>query len=221
MLSLFKYGFKFAKIIDKVGCTALSLTSLCNQLFPNIFANNSTHYLLWGNLTRLHTAQRCQWHRCAKMTPLWLWPSYSRGSGLGWSTKFYFVFREIIFFISRNFVSRNITKFREIFVTKLKFSQVKIHFWILLHFNTTKKITLMSKIHKHVYISISVFSGTDPMIRICAKISRIRNTGKNFNKCWLKFILYVLNSKNLHNKTISRNNLHEISRNALVFEKIT
>jgi hypothetical protein len=36
-------------------------------------------------------------------------------------------------FISRNFVSRNMTKFREIFVTKLKFSQGKIHFWIFLH----------------------------------------------------------------------------------------
>jgi hypothetical protein len=83
---------------------------------------------------------------------------------LGWSTKFlcreisrniYFVFFEIIFLfseISRNFVSRNITKFREIsryFCTKLKFSQGKIHFWILLHFNTTKKITFMSKVHKY------------------------------------------------------------------------
>jgi hypothetical protein len=72
----------------------------------------------------------------------------------------------------------------------------------------------MSKIHKH------------------AKISRIRNTGKTFKKCLLKLILYVLNSKNLHNETIytkfremywylknlhnetiSRNYLYEISRN--------
>jgi hypothetical protein len=59
------------------------------------------------------------------------------------------------------------------------------------------------------------------MIRIRAKISRIRNTGKTFKKCWLKLILYVLNSKNLHNETISRNNLYEISRNVLVFEKFT
>jgi hypothetical protein len=40
------------------------------------------------------------------------------------SRNIYFVFREIIFFI----VSQNITKFREILVTKLKFSQGKIHF---------------------------------------------------------------------------------------------
>jgi hypothetical protein len=65
---------------------------------------------------------------------------------LGGSTKFlcreisrniYFVFREIIFFISRNFakfreisyreILRNFAKYREIFVTKLKFSQGKIH----------------------------------------------------------------------------------------------
>jgi hypothetical protein len=98
-------------------------------------------------------------------------------------------------------------------VPKLKFSQGKIHFWILLHFHATKKVTFMSKIHKHLYVSISVFSGTDPMIRIRAKISRIWNTGKTFKKCWLKLILYVLNSKNLHNETISRNNLYEISRN--------
>jgi chromosome segregation and condensation protein ScpB len=51
------------------------------------------------------------------------------------------------------------------------------------------------------------------MIRIRAKISRIRNTGKTFKKCLLKLIIYVLNSKNLHNETISRNNLYEISRN--------
>jgi hypothetical protein len=47
------------------------------------------------------------------------------------SPNIYFVFREIILFISRNFVSRNITKFCEIlrnFVTKLNFSQGKIHF---------------------------------------------------------------------------------------------
>jgi hypothetical protein len=56
---------------------------------------------------------------------------------VGWSTKFlcreilrniYFVFCEIIFFISRNFVSRNILKYRENFETKLKISQGKIHF---------------------------------------------------------------------------------------------
>jgi hypothetical protein len=58
----------------------------------------------------------------------------------------------------------------------------------------------MSKIHKHLYVSISVFPGTDPMIRIRAKISRIRNTGKTFKKCSLKLILYVLNSKNLQTK---------------------
>jgi hypothetical protein len=142
------------------------------------------------------------------------------------------LFREI----SYREILRNFAKYREIFVTKLKFSQGKIHFWILLHFNTTKKITFMSKIHKHLYVSISFFSGTDPMIRIRAKIFRIRNTGKTFKKCWLKLILYVLNSKNLHNEiiseiiytkfremywylknlhneTISRNNLYKISRN--------
>jgi hypothetical protein len=42
-----------------------------------------------------------------------------------------------------------------------------------------------------------------------------------FQKCWLKLILYVLDLKNLHNETISRNNLYEISRNVLVFEKFT
>jgi hypothetical protein len=40
-------------------------------------------------------------------------------------------------------------------------------------------------------------------------------------KCWLKLILYVLDLKNLHNKTISRNNLYKILRNVLVFEKFT
>jgi hypothetical protein len=79
----------------------------------------------------------------------------------------------------------------------------------------------MSKIHKHLYVSISVNSGTDPMIRIRAQISRIRNNGKTFKKCWVKLIIYVLNSKNLHNETISRNNLYEISLNVLVIEKFT
>jgi hypothetical protein len=38
-LCLFEYGFEFAKIIDKVGCTARSMTPLC-------------------------MSQHCQWHRC-------------------------------------------------------------------------------------------------------------------------------------------------------------
>jgi hypothetical protein len=56
--------------------------------------------------------------------------------------------------LSRNFakylfcISRNNFLFREIFVMKLKFSQGKIHLWIFLHFNTTKKINFMSKVHK-------------------------------------------------------------------------
>jgi hypothetical protein len=61
-------------------------------------------------------------------------------SGLGWSTKFfcreisrniYFVFREIMFLlreISYREILRIFAKYREIFVTKLKFSQGKIHF---------------------------------------------------------------------------------------------
>jgi hypothetical protein len=64
-----------------------------------------------------------------------------------------FLFRKI----SYREILRNFAKYREIFVTKLKFSQGQIHFWILLYFNTTKKITFMSKIHKHLYESISVF----------------------------------------------------------------
>jgi hypothetical protein len=48
----------------KVGCTAVSMKPLCNQLFSNIFANNSTHCFLDGNLTQLHTAQWCHWHCC-------------------------------------------------------------------------------------------------------------------------------------------------------------
>jgi hypothetical protein len=36
----------------------------------------------------------------------------------------------------------------------------------------------MSIVYKYLYVSGSVFSGTDLMIRIRAKISRIRNTGK-------------------------------------------
>jgi hypothetical protein len=108
---------------------------------------------------------------------------------------------------------QNIAKYSKISVMKLKFLQGKTHFLILLHFNTTKKITFKSKIHKHLYISISVVLGTDPMIRIHVKISRIRNTGKTFKKCWLKLILYVLNLKNLHNETISWNNLYKILRN--------
>jgi hypothetical protein len=123
------------------------------------------------------------------------------------------LFREISF----RKILRNFEKYREIFVTKLKLLQGKIHFWILLYFNTTKKITFMSKIHKHLYVSISVFSGTDPMIRIHVKISRIRNTGNTFQKWWLKLILYVLNSKNLHNETISRNISYEISQNFAKF----
>jgi hypothetical protein len=71
---------------------------------------------------------------------------------VGWSTKFlcreisqniYFVFREIIFLfreISYREILRNFTKYREIFVAKLKFSQGKIHFLIVLHFKTTKKV---------------------------------------------------------------------------------
>jgi hypothetical protein len=161
---------------------------------------------------------------------------------LGWLTKF--LCREISpnlakylfcisrnnFFISRNFATfcivkfckisyseilQNFAKYHEIFVTKLKFSQGKIHFWILVHFNTTKKITFMSKIHA----SISVFfwkgsNDPDP----CQNF-RIRNTSQTFKKCWLKLILYVLNSQNLHSKTISWNNLYKILQNVLVFEK--
>jgi hypothetical protein len=52
-------------------------------------------------------------------------------------------FREI----SYREILRNFAKYREIFVTKLKFSLGKMHFWIFLHFNTTKKITFMSKVH--------------------------------------------------------------------------
>jgi uncharacterized membrane protein YvlD (DUF360 family) len=36
----------------------------------------------------------------------------------------------------------------------------------------------MSKVHKYLYVSGSVFSGTDPMIWIRAKIPQIRNTGE-------------------------------------------
>jgi hypothetical protein len=43
--SLFEYGFEFAKIINKLGCTAVPLTSLCNQLFSNIFANIHTLFI--------------------------------------------------------------------------------------------------------------------------------------------------------------------------------
>jgi hypothetical protein len=134
------------------------------------------------------------------------------------------LFREI----SYRKILQNFAKYREIFVTKLKFSQGKIYFLILLHFNTTKKITFMSKIHKHLYVSISIFSVTDPMIWIRAKIYRIRNAGKTFKKCWLKLIfmywirkIYITKQfremfwylKNLHNETIPRNNLYGISQN--------
>jgi hypothetical protein len=60
-------------------------------------------------------------------------------------------------------------------------------------------------------ISIAVFSG----------IHYILNNSQGektyfvwlLKKCCLKLILYVLDFKNLHNETISRNNLCEISRN--------
>jgi hypothetical protein len=51
--------------------------------------------------------------------------------------------------ISYREILRNFAIYREIFATKLKFSQGKLHFWILLHFNA--KTTFMSKIHKHLY----------------------------------------------------------------------
>jgi hypothetical protein len=63
----------------------------------------------------------------------------------------------------------------------------------------------MPKIHKHLYVSISVFSGTDPVIRIRAKISRIRNTGKTFKKCWLKLILYVLKAEYRRTRFVADN----------------
>jgi hypothetical protein len=37
---------------------------------------------------------------------------------------------------------------------------------------------MSKKVINSLHVSISVFSGTDPMIRIRAKTSRIRNTGK-------------------------------------------
>jgi hypothetical protein len=43
--------------------------------------------------------------------------------------------------ISYREILQNFAKYHEIFVTKLEFSQGKIHFWIFLHYtNTTKKI---------------------------------------------------------------------------------
>jgi hypothetical protein len=49
----------------------------------------------------------------------------------------------------------------------------------------------MSKVHKYLYVSGSVISGTDPMIWICAKISQIWNTGKKgpviMTSCFSKF----------------------------------
>jgi hypothetical protein len=64
--SLFEYDFELAKIIDKVGCTAVSLTPLCNILFSYIFANNSTHcfFTRISDSSTVHTAQQCHWHRC-------------------------------------------------------------------------------------------------------------------------------------------------------------
>jgi hypothetical protein len=48
-------------------------------------------------------------------------------------------------------------------------------------------------------VSVPKFPGSGTLVRLS-------------KKCWLQLILYVLNSKNLHNETISRNNLYEISR---------
>jgi hypothetical protein len=49
----------------------------------------------------------------------------------------------------------------------------------------------MSIVHKYLYVSGSVFSGTDPLIRIPAKIPRIQNTGKKgaviMASCFSKF----------------------------------
>jgi hypothetical protein len=47
-----------------------------------------------------------------------------------------------------------------------------------LAFQYHQKDSFLSKVHKDLYVSISVFSGTDPMIQIRAKISWIQNTGK-------------------------------------------
>jgi hypothetical protein len=107
--------------------------------------------------------------------------------------KYLFRISRNICFISRNFVSRklqNFVKYREIFVTKLNFGRVRkcLNF---LPFQYTKKITFMSKVHKYLYVSGSVFSGTDPMIRIHAKILRIRNSVRKvaviMTSCFSKF----------------------------------
>jgi hypothetical protein len=145
-------------------------------------------------------------------------------------------------------ILRNFEKYREIFVTKLKFSQGKIHFWIFLHFNTTKKINCMSKVHKYCFKASQI--SCPPTLFVSCLVSHMPvkciwcayliiygrsnlncrffllvfmiyltlHRGKrlilcDFKKCWLKLILFVLDLKNLHNETISRNNLYEISRN--------
>jgi hypothetical protein len=92
---------------EKVGCTALSMTPLCNQLcrkFSWMILNTTGFYAgIWfgctrhsgviytavtftaESLTALWHAQRSHWHRCYMHSginaPLWLWTSYSSGSG--------------------------------------------------------------------------------------------------------------------------------------------
>jgi hypothetical protein len=74
-------------------------------------------------------------------------PLHKQASCLAWGGQFCIVkYYEI---------SWNIVKF------VLNFSQGKIHFLIFLHFNTSKKMAILSKVHKYLYVSGSVFSGTD------------------------------------------------------------
>jgi hypothetical protein len=112
------YCFEFEKIIDKVGCTAVSLTAV--SLTPMWHAQGS-HWHCWdmhsgvidtavqptffrissriighivfckeiwlrctrhsGVIETLWHAQQSHWHCCSNMTLLWLWTSYSSGSG--------------------------------------------------------------------------------------------------------------------------------------------
>jgi hypothetical protein len=108
--------------------------------------------------------------------------SNQKGVLLGWSTKFLVVskFWEISrnnFFYFSKFceisyceILRNYVKYHEIFVTKLKFSQGKIHFWIFLHFNTTKKINFMSTVHKYCFKASQILCPPTPFVSCLVSI---------------------------------------------------
>jgi hypothetical protein len=80
---------------------------------------------------------------------------------------FYFVCRKIIFFYFAKF---RIGKYYEISWNIAKFLWQNLNFHRVRYIFEFYCISIPPKIHKHLYVSISVFSGTDLMIWIRAKI---------------------------------------------------